>query len=195
MLILYGHYSHTRNMEVIEKVIISENHISLVCLPPKTTHRLQPLDRTFLGPLKTYYSEEIRRLLKTGAGIGIKDIAERLGNAYLRTQTGAIAVSGFKCTGIYPLNRNIFTDAGFTEKEQRHVQVLDTSNNVEQSQDTSETSELLEAVSNPDHFVGVQADQPEPNETPVDSSMPNDQPLHPFQCFFNLKIFLEFHNH
>ena len=133
--------------------------------------------------------------MKTGAGIDIKDIAERLGNVYLRNQTGAIAVSGFKCTGIYPLNCNKFTDADFAEKEQGHVQVLDTSNNVEQSQDINETSELLEAVSDPDYFIGVQADQPEPNETPVDSSMPNDQPLHPFQCFFNLKIFLEFHNH
>ena len=64
-------------------------------------------------------------------------------------------MSGFKCTRIYPLNRNIFTDADFAEEEQRHVQVLGTSNNVEQSQDTNETSELLEAVSNPDDFFGV----------------------------------------
>ena len=107
ILILDGHYSHTRNMEVIEKA--KENPISLVCLPPNTIHRLQPLDRTFMGPLKTYYSEEIRRLLKTGVGINIHDIAESFGNANLRTQTRAIAVSDFKCTGIYPLNRYIFT--------------------------------------------------------------------------------------
>ena len=100
-------------------------------------------------PLKTCCSEEIRRLLKTGPGIDIYDIAERLGNAYLRTQTGAIAVSRFKCTGIYPLNRNIFTDADFAEDEQSHVQVLGTSNNVKQSQDTNETSELLEAYLTP----------------------------------------------
>ena len=84
MLILGGHYSQTRNMEIIEKVKV--NHISLVCLPPKTTHRLQPEDRTFMGPLKTHDSEEIRRLLKTGAGIDIFGIAEKLGNASLRTK-------------------------------------------------------------------------------------------------------------
>ena len=165
-------------MEVIKTA--KENHISLVYLPPKTTQRLQPLDRTFMGPLKTYYSKEIRRLLKTGAGINTYDIAERLGNAYLRTHTGVIAMSGFKCTGIYPLNRNIITDADFAEEEQRHVQVLDTSNNAKQSQDTNKTSESLEAVPNPDDFVEVQADQPGPNETPVDFSMPNDQASSPF---------------
>ena len=187
MLILDGHYSHTRNMEVIVKA--KENPISLVCLPPNTIHRLQPLDRTFMGPLKTYYSEEIRRLLKTGVGINIHDIAESLGNANRRTQTGAIAVNDFKCTGIYPLNRNIFTDADFAEEEQRHVQVLDTSNNVEQSQDTNETSELLEAVSNADDFVGVQADQPQPNDTPADSSLPNDQASSPFSVLLQPEDF------
>ena len=78
-------------------------------------------------------------------------------------------MSGVKCSGIYPLNRNIFTNADYAKEEQRHVQVLDTSNNVEQSQDTNKTSKLLEAVSNANDFVGVQADQPEPNKTPADS--------------------------
>ena len=89
MLILDGHYSHTSNMKVIEKA--KENHISLVCLPPKTTHRLQPLDRFFMEPLKIYYSEKIRRLLKAEAKIDIYNIAERLDNAYLSTQTIGVA--------------------------------------------------------------------------------------------------------
>ena len=85
---------------------------------------------------------------------------------------------------IFPPNRNIFTDVVFAEEEQRHVQVLDTSNNVEQSKDRNETSEFIEAVSNRDDFVGIQADQPEPNETPANSSLPNDQASSPFSVLF-----------
>ena len=32
--------------------------IKFLTIPPHTSHRLQPLDRTFFGPLKTFYSQE-----------------------------------------------------------------------------------------------------------------------------------------
>lgn len=40
ILILDGHYSHTRNMEVIE--LGRENGVSIVCLPPHSSHKMQP---------------------------------------------------------------------------------------------------------------------------------------------------------
>lgn len=58
LLILDRHYSHTRNIDVIE--LARDNNVKIVSLSPHTTHKLQPLDKTFMGPLKTYYSEEIQ---------------------------------------------------------------------------------------------------------------------------------------
>ncbi|KAJ8891633.1 hypothetical protein PR048_004161 [Dryococelus australis] len=34
-------------------------------LPPHCTHKMQPLDKTFMGPLKMYYIEEIRSVFAT----------------------------------------------------------------------------------------------------------------------------------
>ena len=54
LLVLDGHYSHTRNLEVI--TIARENFVHIVCLPPHSTHKMQPLDVAFMSPFKTYYA-------------------------------------------------------------------------------------------------------------------------------------------
>ncbi|GFG39808.1 hypothetical protein Cfor_10583 [Coptotermes formosanus] len=56
-LTMDGHHSHTRNIEVID--IAREKRVIIVCLPPHCTHKLQPLDVSFIHPLKTYYAQRI----------------------------------------------------------------------------------------------------------------------------------------
>ena len=50
ILVLDGHCSHTRNLEVI--TLVRENRVDVICLPPHSNHKMQSLDKDFMGPLK-----------------------------------------------------------------------------------------------------------------------------------------------
>ncbi|CAG4981196.1 unnamed protein product [Parnassius apollo] len=58
LLVLDGHATHTKNLEAIE--LTCAYGVIMLCLPPHCAHRLQPLDVGFMGPLSTFYSQEIQ---------------------------------------------------------------------------------------------------------------------------------------
>ena len=63
------------------------------------------------------------------SGMSAYTIAETFGAAYVRAQTAQTAISGFRATGIWPLNRNIFPPEKFVaasgKYEDQLYQVLD----------------------------------------------------------------------
>ena len=52
ILVLDGHYSPTRNLEVIT---LARENVDIICLPPHNSHKMQCLDKAFMGPLKIVY--------------------------------------------------------------------------------------------------------------------------------------------
>ncbi|KAF1924196.1 CENP-B protein, partial [Didymella exigua CBS 183.55] len=61
LLILDGHESH-HSLEFQE--LCKENNIYTLCMPPHSSHLLQPLDVGCFSPLKRAYSREIEALIR-----------------------------------------------------------------------------------------------------------------------------------
>ncbi|KAF2879191.1 hypothetical protein ILUMI_26991 [Ignelater luminosus] len=78
---------------------------------------IQPLDKTVIGALKTFYIEEIRISLKTNQRVvSLFDVGELFGPAYVRVQPAERTIKGFATTGLYPSRRSIFNDEDFLEQ-------------------------------------------------------------------------------
>ncbi|KAB0789965.1 hypothetical protein PPYR_15751, partial [Photinus pyralis] len=83
LLIMDNHVTHsTLNVYEFSK----SNGIVIVTIPPHTSHRLQPLDVCFYGPLKAAYNTECDKYLKNHPHDKITpfEVAELFRNAFIR---------------------------------------------------------------------------------------------------------------
>ncbi|KAJ8956842.1 hypothetical protein NQ318_014256 [Aromia moschata] len=125
ILIMDNHESHI----TIDSLEFSkDNGIVLVTLPPHTSGKLQPLDKTVYKSLKTNYNVACNEWMISHPGrpITIYDIAALFGTAYVKAFTIENIMNGFKSTGIWPMNRSIFTADDFlasyvTDRENENI--------------------------------------------------------------------------
>lgn len=113
LLFLDGHKTHTQNISVINKA--RDRGVTIICLPPHCSHRIQPLDVSFMGPLSTFYTQEMEIWLRNHPGrcVTITEVPFLFGKAFLRAATPLNAINGFQKTGLYPVNRTVFTEDMF----------------------------------------------------------------------------------
>lgn len=113
LLLLDGHATHVKNIEVITLAL--DNHVTMLIFPPHCTHKMQPLDVSFMKPLKCYYTQAIEKFLRCNPGrvVTVYQLSRLFGEAYLKAATMPTAINGFAKTGIYPLDRHIFSEADF----------------------------------------------------------------------------------
>lgn len=112
LLILDNHSTH-QNLEALN--LARENHVIMVSIPPHTSHKLQPLDVSVYRSFKVAFEQAIDTFQKNHPGRRVTqfDIARLVCTAYEKCATVKNATSGFRKTGIFPYNRNLFTDLDF----------------------------------------------------------------------------------
>lgn len=116
LLILDNHASHS-SLPIYE--YCKGNHIHMLSLPPHTSHRMQPLDVSFFGPFKAAYKRECDAFLKSHLAEKITpyEVASLVRRAFNNVASISKGESGFRSTGIFPLNPEIFTEEDFIAAE------------------------------------------------------------------------------
>lgn len=109
LLLLDNHESHI-TIEAINKA--RNNGILMLTLPPHTSHKLQPLDRCVFGPFKKHYNVACSNWMLNNPGkpISVYDIAFIIGQAYPAAFNPSNIQSGFRVSGLWPVNPHIFRE-------------------------------------------------------------------------------------
>lgn len=112
LLILDNHGSH-RTFDVLK--FCRENGIHVLSFPPHTSHRLQPLDVAVFGPVQNACNQLCEDWVTTHPGrvMQIFDLPPVFRRG-LELGAGEVNItSGFRASGVWPFDRQIFTDIDF----------------------------------------------------------------------------------
>jgi hypothetical protein len=90
------------------------SRVFIIWLPPHSTHKMQHLDKAFMGPPKTFCCQEIEKWLRPNPGrfFAVFKISKLFGK-YNQAATGVTAANGCRATGLFPCDMNIFRPHDF----------------------------------------------------------------------------------
>lgn len=139
LLIFDGHTTHAKSLELID--LARANGVVLLCLPPHTSHKLQPLDVTFFKPLSVYYGDELRKWLRCNPGkvVTLWQVSTIFGSAFIQAATMKTALKGFEKTGIWPPNKNIFSESDFLPADTTDIREQPSTISIQPTDDNQST--------------------------------------------------------
>lgn len=140
LLLLDNHDTH---LSIAALNYAKESGIVMLSFPPHCSHKLQPLDRSVFGPLKKFINSACTAWMKSNPGkvITIYDIPGIVATSLPMALTPSNIMSGFRVTGIYPFNKDVFSEQDFlpsyvTDRENpNETEVYTHSNRVENNED------------------------------------------------------------
>ena len=109
VLFFDGHHSHI-SLELINTA--REKNLLLLCLPPNTTHLLQPMDVGVFAPLKSAWRQILKKFkLKTrGERVSKEVFPSLIAELWEASFTTAHSKGGFKSAGLVPFSRQHVLD-------------------------------------------------------------------------------------
>ncbi|XP_065671687.1 uncharacterized protein LOC136089564 [Hydra vulgaris] len=104
LLLCDGHNS-LLTYSTVKKAL--DNHIILLCLPPNTSHALQPLDVGFLAPLKSHWKKILKDWLRESRHKNVdKSVFPTLLKALISKIDNKLLKSGFNGSGLYSVDKS-----------------------------------------------------------------------------------------
>ena len=112
-LLLYDNHESHLSIQCLD--LTKDNGVTILTLPPHCSEKIQPLDVAVFSSFKTYYNAAVKSWLDShlGTPFTIYQIAYCVKTAWGRSMTPQNIIAGFRKTGIFPYDKEIFTDADF----------------------------------------------------------------------------------
>ncbi|XP_041355386.1 uncharacterized protein LOC121373010 [Gigantopelta aegis] len=162
--------NHESHLSVDMLQYAKDNGVHVITLPPHTSHKTQPLDRSVFGPLKSCYNAEANSWMMRNPGqcITIYQVAGLAGSAWLKAATPTNVIADFKVSGIWPFDRHMFKDEEFLP-----ASVTDRDAPVPQDENSHDETDRAEQTEDLDHRTPIkETDNPTPGTSgfisPVD---------------------------
>lgn len=105
ILLMDGHSTHYCPETM---VLAAKERVIVFTLPPNTTHVSQPLDKGCFGPLKAAWRRVCHEYCVKNPGRVVTryTFSELFSQAWMQSMNMGNIISGFRCTGIYPVDRS-----------------------------------------------------------------------------------------
>ncbi|XP_039287325.1 uncharacterized protein LOC120351997 [Nilaparvata lugens] len=116
VLLLYdGHATHI-SLNLVLKA--KSEGVTILKLPPHSSHLLQPLDLTVFKSVKTRYDEKLVKWQRqhNAAKVPKKVLSRVIGEVWVETKP-EIIVKGFSKAGIHPFNSKVISDDRFSKED------------------------------------------------------------------------------
>lgn len=132
VLIIYdGHSTHV-GLEILEAAI--QHDITIIKLPPHTSHVLQPLDLSVFRPFKLKWDEKLISWQRQHQG---QKLPKKIFSEYLcdtwKSVSPEVIKGGFRKGGIFPFNKNVIPEEAFPPEALKRWIDFKTNGNIEES--------------------------------------------------------------
>lgn len=94
-----------------------KNNVFLFCLPPKTTHQLQPLDVLIFGQVQEGWAKLCEDMAANGDPVNKSSVMSHYITVRKATLTSKLILDAWRHSGHYPVNPKVFTEEDFAPSQ------------------------------------------------------------------------------
>ena len=104
LLLMDSHYSHKFNWYFLD--LMKDSNITVLAIPPHTSHHLQPLDKTPFKSLEDAWDCQLRMYNRERGGKKLpkSDFFSVFNVAWWRGMTSKAILAGWRVAGLWPLD-------------------------------------------------------------------------------------------